>query len=149
MHKYGYAAAIRLFPERTEVRRIQISSSYIGRHHHACKMQFVERPRHLFEREVHVVEGQMCEALEALRIASARGRNRVIRQPAQFRRMLIDAAVDRRIRENLYVDTRAVDILETRVMVPRGQRRLRPYADESALRALAEFNNVGIIPLQR
>jgi hypothetical protein len=58
--------------------------------------------------------------------------------------MLIDPAVDRRIRENFDIDTRAVDILKPRVMVPRRQRRLRPNPDKP-LRVLAEFDNVGII----
>src|SRR5260370_15613133 len=90
----------------------------------------------------------MRERLEALRVAPARLRKRVVHQPAQLRRVLIDAAVDRRIRENLDIDTRAVDILEPRVMVPRGDRRLRPYADESP-RVLTAFNNIWIIPLPR
>jgi hypothetical protein len=61
----------------------------------------------------------MRERLEALRVAPARRRKRVVHQPAQLGRVLVDAAVDRRIRENLDLDTRAVDILETRVVVPR------------------------------
>jgi hypothetical protein len=59
-------------------------------------------------------------SLEALRVSTARGRYRIIRQPAQLLRMLVDATVDRRIRENFDIDTRAVDILKARVMVPRG-----------------------------
>ena len=61
----------------------------------------------------------MGEGLEALRVSAARGRYRVIRQPAQLLRMLIDATVDRGIGENFDIDTRVVDILKARVMVPR------------------------------
>jgi len=61
----------------------------------------------------------MREGLEALRVSAARGGYRIIRQPAQLLRMLIDATVDRGIGENFDIDTRAVDILKARVMVPR------------------------------
>ncbi len=50
----------------------------------------------------------MREGLEALRVSLAGRRDRVIRQPTQLRRMLVDAAVDRRIRENFDVYTRTV-----------------------------------------
>ena len=60
----------------------------------------------------------MRKRLEALWVSAARGRYRVIRQPAQLLRMLVNATVDRRIRENFDIDTRVVDILKARVMVP-------------------------------
>jgi hypothetical protein len=90
----------------------------------------------------------MGEGLEALRVSPASGCYRVIRQPAQLRRMLVDATVDRRIRENLDVDTRTVDILKPRVIIPRDQWCFCPYADQT-LRVLAEFHNVRVISFQR
>src|SRR5215469_10510193 len=90
----------------------------------------------------------MRKGLEAFRVSPASARYRVIRQPAQLRRMLVDATVDRRIRKNFDVNTRAVDILKARVMVPRSQWCLRPYADES-FRLLTEFDNVWVIQFQR
>src|SRR5271163_11752 len=71
MHKDADAPAVNLIPERIKRRIVEIAAADIRIDQHADAAEFVEAPRHLSERTVDIVKGQMSKGLEPLRIAPA------------------------------------------------------------------------------
>ena len=133
MHEDGSLPPIHFRPKGEKLWGMEVTPTDVRGNQHSGETEFIESAGQFLKRGIHSVERQVSKGFEPLGVATARLCQRIVDHATQLGAVIIDAAIDRWVGQDLD----AANQLAVGMVIPQ-QLRWRDVFEELAGRQEAE-----------